>query len=197
MNCGYAFDCGENKCTPVLLILATSGGAVSNILVEFMGLDAGEIIKFKLSGDRQTTIRCGVASFDLKDGQATARTLVFDTIDTRIDGSGQIDLRDEQWNLLLEPHPKDRSILVLRSPLHIVGTFAHPAVKVDKKGLIKRAGGALVLALLNPLAALLPLIETGTGTDANCKQLLASAQPAQREERKPPIKPSSNARPAP
>ncbi|TAK90554.1 MAG: AsmA family protein [Burkholderiaceae bacterium] len=176
---------------------ATSGGAMSNILIEFMGLDAGEIIKFKLTGDRQTAIRCGVASFVLKDGEATAQTLVFDTNDTRIDGSGQIDLRDEQWNLLLEPHPKDRSILVLRSPLHIVGTFAHPAVKVDKEGLLKRAGGALVLALANPLAALLPLIETGTGTDANCKQLLASAQPAQREERKPPVKPSGNAGSAP
>jgi hypothetical protein len=32
----------------------------------------------------------------------------------------------------------------------------------------------------HPLAALIPLIETGTGTDANCKQLLATVEAAQR-----------------
>ncbi len=170
---------------------ATSGGALSNLLMEFFGLDGGEIIKFLVVGDRETAIRCGAASFDVKDGLATSRSIVLDTADTQIEGSGTVNLRDEQLDIILKPHPKDVSILVVRSPIHIVGSFAKPDVSVDKGGLIKRLGSAVLLGLINPLAALIPLIETGTGTDANCNQLLATVESAQRETVKPPSKPVS------
>ncbi|HEX9778368.1 MAG TPA: AsmA family protein [Geopsychrobacteraceae bacterium] len=168
---------------------ATSGGAVSNLLVEFFGLDGGEIIKFLVVGDRETAIRCGAASFDVKDGLATSRSLVLDTADTQIEGAGTVNLRDEQLDITLKPHPKDVSILVVRSPIHIVGSFANPDVSVDKGGLVRRLGSAALLGLINPLAALIPLVETGTGTDANCVELLATVEAAQREAVKPPSKP--------
>jgi hypothetical protein len=81
------------------------------------------------------------------------------------------------------------SILVVRSPIHIVGSFANPDVSVDKGGLVRRLGSAALLGLINPLAALIPLVETGTGTDANCVELLATVEAAQREAVKPPSKP--------
>jgi uncharacterized protein involved in outer membrane biogenesis len=168
---------------------ATSGGALSNLLIEYIGLDGGEIIKYLVVGDRETAIRCGVASFDVTDGLATSRSIVFDTVDTQIVGSGTVNLRDEQLDIVLKPHPKDVSILVVRSPVHIIGSFAKPDVRIDKGGLIKRGGSAVLLGLINPLAALIPLIETGKGTDANCKQLLATVEAAQREAVKPPSKP--------
>lgn len=170
---------------------ATSGGALSNLMIEFIGLDGGEVIKYLVVGDRETAIRCGVASFDVTDGLATSRSIVFDTVDTQIEGSGTVNLRDEQLDIVLKPHPKDVSILVVRSPVHIIGSFAKPDVRIDKGGLIKRGGSAVLLGLINPLAALIPLIETGTGTDANCKQLLATVEAAQREAVKPPSKPVS------
>jgi uncharacterized protein involved in outer membrane biogenesis len=170
---------------------ATSGGALSNLLIEFLGLDGGEIIKFLVVGDRETVIRCGVASFDVKDGLATSRSIVFDTVDTQIEGSGTVNLRDEQLDIVLKPHPKDISILVVRSPIHIIGSFAKPDFSVDKGSLIRRTGSAVLLGLINPLAALIPLIETGAGTDANCKQLLATVKTAQREAEKPPSRPVS------
>lgn len=168
---------------------ATSGGALSNLLIEFFGLDGGEIIKFLVVGDRETAIRCGAASFDVKDGLATSRSIVLDTVDTQIEGSGTVNLRDEQLDIVLKPHPKDVSILVVRSPIHIIGSFAKPDFSVDKGGLIIRVGSAILLGLINPLGLLIPLIETGTGTDANCKQLLAAVEKAQREAVKPPSKP--------
>jgi uncharacterized protein involved in outer membrane biogenesis len=167
---------------------ATSGGALSNLMIEYIGLDGGEIIKYLVVGDRETAIRCGVASFDVTDGLATSRSIVFDTVDTQIVGSGTVNLRDEQLDIVLKPHPKDVSILVVRSPVHIIGSFAKPDVSIDKGGLIKRGGSAVLLGLINPLAALIPLIETGKGTDANCKQLLATVEAAQREAVKPPSK---------
>ena len=57
---------------------------------------------------------------------------------------------------------KDVSILVVRSPIHIIGSFGNPDFSVDKGGLIKRIGGSALLGLINPLAVLIPLIETGT-----------------------------------
>jgi AsmA family protein len=170
---------------------AISEGVLSNLLIEFLGLDAGEIIKFLIVGDRETAIRCGVASFGVRDGLATSRSIVFDTVDTQIEGSGTVNLRDEQLDIVLKPHPKDVSILVVRSPIHIIGSFANPDFSVDKGGLIKRIGGAVLLGLINPLAVLIPLIETGTGADANCKQLLGAVESAQREAVKPASKPVS------
>ena len=170
---------------------ATSGGALSNLLVEFFGLDGGEIIKFLVVGDRETPIRCGAASFEVKDGLAASRSIVLDTVDTQIEGSGTVNLRDEQLDITLKPHPKDVSILVVRSPIHITGSFAKPNVSIDKGGLLKRLGSSALLGLINPLAALIPLVETGTGTDVNCVELLATVEEAQREAVKPPSKPAA------
>ena len=38
-------------------------GEISNLLLEIAGLDLGEIIKFKLKGDRNVPIRCAAAAF--------------------------------------------------------------------------------------------------------------------------------------
>ena len=164
---------------------ATSGGVLSNLLIEFVGLDGGEIIKFLVKGDKETRIRCGGAFFDVKEGVGTAGSLVFDTEDTRIDGSGVIDLKDENLDLHLKPHPKDKSILVLRGPVRMSGPFSNPGFSVQKKGLLKRAGAAVVAGILNPFAALLPLIETGRGKDADCAEVLGNVGSAAREAEKP------------
>jgi hypothetical protein len=56
---------------------------------------------------------------------------------------------------------------------------------VQKKGLLKRAGIAVLAGIVNPFAALLPLIETGTGKDANCAAVLGAVDSAAREAEKP------------
>lgn len=60
------------------------------------------------------------------------------------------------------------------------GTFSDPSVAVEKGPLALRAGAAILLGMVNPFAALIPLIETGPGTDSNCAELLASVEKAQR-----------------
>ena len=150
-------------------------GELSNILLEFMGLDGGEIIKFLLRGDRNVELRCAAAAFEVKQGLMTSKTIVLDTSDTVIRGSGQISLANETLDLTLNPQPKDRSILSLRSPLKISGTFAAPSAGPDKLALAGRAGFAVALGLLNPLLALAATIETGPGQDADCRAVLMAA----------------------
>lgn len=153
----------------------TGKGQISNILLEFMGLDGGEIIKFLVRGDRNVQLRCAAAAFDVKQGLMTSRAIVLDTSDTLIQGQGQISLANETLDLLLKPQPKDRSILSLRSPLRITGTFASPQAGPDTAALAGRAGIALLLGAINPLLALAATLETGPGQDADCVAVLAAA----------------------
>lgn len=150
-------------------------GEISNILLEFMGLDGGEVIKFLVRGDRNVRLRCAAAAFEVKQGLMTTKTIVLDTTDTVINGRGTINLADETLDLILDPAPKDQSILSLRSPLKIGGTFAAPSAGPDKGALAGRAGIALALGVINPLLALAATIETGPGQDENCKAILAKA----------------------
>ena len=151
-------------------------GEISNILLEFMGLDGGEVIKFLVRGDRNVQLRCAAAAFDVKQGVMTSRAIVLDTSDTVINGSGQVSFADETLDLVLNPAPKDFSILSFRSPLKIGGTFAAPTAFPDKTALAGRAGIALVLAAINPLLALAATVETGPGEDADCAGVFADAQ---------------------
>lgn len=150
-------------------------GELSNILLEFMGLDGGEVIKFFVRGDRNVKLLCSAAAFEVKQGLMSSKVIVLDTSDTVINGTGQINLASETLDITLRPQPKDRSILSLRSPLKIGGTFASPSAGPDKLALGARAGVTLGLALINPLLALAATIETGPGEDADCRGALATA----------------------
>ena len=150
-------------------------GEISNILLEFIGLDGGEVIKFFLRGDRNVQLLCSAAAFEVKQGLMTSKVIVLDTTDTVINGRGLISLTNETLDLTLDPLPKDHSILSFRSPLKITGTFASPAAGPDKAALGTRAGVTLALGLLNPLLALAATFETGPGVDADCRSALALA----------------------
>ena len=95
--------------------------------------------------------------------------------DTVITGTGQVSLANETLDIVLKPVPKDWSILSLRSPLRIGGTFSSPSAGPDKGALAGRAGIALALAVINPLLALAATVETGPGEDADCSAVLALA----------------------
>jgi AsmA family protein len=157
------------------IALLLGKGTMSNMLLELLGLDGGEIAKFFLRGDRQVQVRCGAAAFDVRQGLMASRSLVVDTVDTVILGEGRISLADETLDLLLKPSPKDGSILSLRSPLRITGTFADPSAGPDKTALAGRLGLALALGTVNPLLALAATVETGPGKDADCERVMSMA----------------------
>lgn len=143
-------------------------GRISNLLMEYAGIDIAEILKFKLSHDRQIPIRCAFGDFEVRDGLMRSRALAFDTTDTILIGDGKINLRDETLDLTVRARPKDRSLLSLRSPLKVGGTFKHPSAKPDYARVGLRGAVALTLGTIAPPAALLATIELGPGKDAAC-----------------------------
>ena len=155
--------------------LVMGEGQISNLLLELVGLDGREIVKFLMGGDKNVRVRCGATSFDVKDGLMTSRAVVLDTTDTVVYGKGTANFASEGLDLWLYPYPKDKSILSLRSPINIGGTFGAPKVAPDKKALLARGAAALALGAINPLLALAATIETGPGQDANCTAILKEA----------------------
>lgn len=152
--------------------LVVIGGQVSQLMMERAGLHLWEILGLTVTGDKLVKLRCVVADFDARRGVLNANALVFDTEVTTIIGTGSIDLGREELDLILNQKTKNTSPLALRSPIHVRGSFARPDITVDKGQLALRAFGAVALGLVNPVLALLPLIDAGPGGDSNCAQLV-------------------------
>lgn len=161
------------------LTLAIANGRISNLLDALAGLNGGKVIALLVGGDKDIAVRCGGAAFGVRDGIGTAQLFVLDTEQTRVDGDGTFNLKDEQFNFSVAPKPKKPGFLSLRTPLYLYGSFRHPQYGLDKGKLVLRVGSTIALDLISPFAAVLPLIETGSGTDADCAHILAPVQGAQ------------------
>jgi uncharacterized protein involved in outer membrane biogenesis len=160
------------------------GGRISTLLDAETSLNGGKILAVLLGGDKEIAIRCAALAIDFRDGVGRSRTVLFDTEETRTDGSGTIDLRAEQFDFVLRPEAKRPAILSLRAPVRLNGSFRHPQLSVDKQVVLARAGGALVLAAINPFAAFLPLLEKGSGEASRCGAALGSIPAAKADEKK-------------
>ncbi len=150
------------------LDLAMGPGQISNLTLELAGLDVAEALRFMLGKDRVVPVRCGFADFSVVDGRMTLENFAFDTTDTLLLAEGSADLGDESLDLLLKPRPKDPSPFSLRSPLRVGGTFKAPTIRPQGGPLMLRAAAAAALFAIAPPAALLALVETGPGENADC-----------------------------
>jgi AsmA family protein len=167
------------------MMATMEGGRISNLLDAELGLNVGKILVLMIGGDRNIDIHCGALAFQFENGLGRSQVIVLDTEQTRTEGTGTMDLRDEQFDFLLKPRPKRPSILSLRAPIRLHGSFEHPDYSVDKGKLLARAGGATVLGAINPLAFFLPLIEPGKPSDGQCAGVLGAATMAGEANRAP------------
>ncbi|WP_374604426.1 AsmA family protein [Arenimonas sp.] len=148
--------------------IAMGPGRISNYLMELVGLDIAEMIKFKLGKDKEVPVHCGYADFAVEGGVMTSRALAFDTSDTLVLGEGQVDLREERLDIVLRPRPKDFSPFSLRSPLQLSGPLADPDIRPQGGPLLLRGAAVAALYAIAPPAALLGLVETGPGGESDC-----------------------------
>ena len=156
--------------------LVVANGEISRLMMEKVGLHLWEILELTVTGDQLIELHCGVANFVVKAGVMHADALVLDTAITTIVGTGTIDLGQEKLDLTLNQKTKNTSPVALRSPIHVRGSFDNPDVEVDKGHLAARGLGALALGLINPLLALIPLIDAGPGQDSDCGRLVRDAK---------------------
>jgi uncharacterized protein involved in outer membrane biogenesis len=158
------------------ITLAVDHGTISQRVLELIGLDVAESALLLVTGDREIALHCAVADLGVRGGIATSNVLVVDTEDTLVVGAGVLDLAGERLDLTVYPQPKDMSPLAARTALHVRGPLRDPSIVPDAKGLATRGVTAALLALVNPLLALVPFIETGPGKESDCAGLLARAK---------------------
>jgi uncharacterized protein involved in outer membrane biogenesis len=164
-----------------------SQGKVSKLLLEEAGLNVGNIIITKLFGDKDVHLNCLAADLDVKSGVAQTKTFILDTDEAIVDINGTVNLASEQMDLRVKPETKALRLFTLRTPFYVRGTFKKPDLQLDKKVLAMKGGAAVALAVVAaPVAALLPLINTGPGKDSPCNALLAQA--AEKPHAPPPPK---------
>lgn len=152
------------------------GGAVSHLAVEAAGLDVAQGLGLLFKGDDALPVQCAVADLVASDGVFRPRAMVLDTPDSAIWVDGSLSLATEALDLRAVVVPKDFSPLTLRTPLRVRGSFAQPEVSVDKGPAGKKLAASILLGLLNPLAALIPLVDPGDADGARrgaagCKAL--------------------------
>jgi hypothetical protein len=160
-------------------------GTVSHLVVEAAGLDLAQALGVMLKGDDQLPVPCAVADLVATSGVLRPRVMVLDTRDSVIWIDGSLSMASEAIDLRAVVSPKDFSPLTLRTPLRVRGSFAAPEVSIDKAPMARKVASALLLALLNPLAALIPFIDPGDGTATAARTADACQSLMQRSAGKP------------
>ncbi|MFM0300060.1 AsmA family protein [Paraburkholderia sediminicola] len=153
-------------------------GTVSRLLMEAAGLNVANVVYEKLFGNRDVKINCAAADFVATNGVLDSRVFALDTDDAVINIDGNVNLRDETLDLGVHPHTKGFRVFSLRSPLYVKGTFKDPHVGVNAAALALRGGAAIGLGLINPFAALIPLLAPSNNKPLPCGQLLSQVRQA-------------------
>ncbi len=156
--------------------VAMRGGEASTLQLVLTNLDLARAATLLIGGDKTAAIHCGVAALHAKNGVMTPETLIVDTSAELISGSGSIDFREEKYELHLKADSKNPSLLALKGPIIIGGTFAHPVIRPEVAPVAARIGAAIGLGVLAPPLALLPLIDAGDAPSADCRALFEDAR---------------------
>ncbi|MBD8630506.1 AsmA family protein [Oxalobacteraceae sp. CFBP 8755] len=151
-------------------------GTVSQFVLELAGLNVANAVYVKIFGDKQTMLNCVAATTTVRNGRANIDRFVLDSEDAVVNATGYVDLATEKLDVDVRPKTKGARILSLRTPLYARGTFKDPKVGPHAGPLALKAGAAVALAAINPLAALLPLINVDKAPDTNCGAEIRAAK---------------------
>lgn len=166
-----------------------SEGSVSKFILEAAGLNIANLVFVKLFGDKQIQLNCLAGDFVVEHGKAQTRRFVVDTKEAVIDISGNVDMAKETLDLDVRPQTKGVRIISLRTPLYARGTFTNPDVGPQKGPLALKAGAAVALAtIVNPAAAIIPLVNPGKVEPVDCAAALAQANQTRNEAKTQPVK---------
>jgi uncharacterized protein involved in outer membrane biogenesis len=176
---GHAKLQGQGKSTAKLLASLDGtvqawvrNGTISHLVVEAVGLDIAQGLGVLVKGDDRLPMSCALVKANARDGKIVPEVAIIDTRDSTVLASGWVSLSDEDMSLTLTARPKDMSPATLRSPVKVEGRFSAPQVRIEAKPLALKVVAAAALAAINPLAALIPLIDTGDKDAGACERTL-------------------------
>lgn len=171
-------------------------GEISRLIMELLGLDIAQSVSAWLGGDQSQRLQCAVMDLKASDGVVRPEVALIDTPVTLVLIDGSINLGQEELDLLLAAKPKNFSPFTVRSPIRVQGSFAAPKVRPEAAPIAARLLGSVALAFVNPLAAILPYLDSGSSSATHpCGQALSAPSP--QDSGTPPENVSSPPPPSP
>ncbi len=152
------------------------GGEASTLALVMTNLDLARAVVLLLKGDETAQITCAVAGVHAKAGIVTPDVLLIDSSAMLITGSGSIDLGEERYDIRLSGDSKKPSLMALRGPIVIGGTFKNPVVRPALAPAMARLAAAIGLGAVAPPLALLPLVDVGDAADIDCRAVSDEAR---------------------
>jgi AsmA family protein len=128
-----------------------------------------------------TVINCFMNQFDVKQGIATSKVMLFDTEYAQITGAGTINLGTEQINYTLDPKPKSVTVNTA-VPVEIKGPLTGPSIGLNPLAAAAKIGG-LIGTFVFPPAAVLTLGELGASDNNPCVKQASGKQPSTTESK--------------
>lgn len=160
-----------------LLVYMTSG-EVDAVLVSLAGLDAGRALVKRFFGSGPTEIECAFTYIESIDGLANVERFLIATEDIDLTAAGDVNLRQEEFNIALRGYPRSATVGASDAPVHLSGKFSDAEVSVISEQLLARGALAALAALVAPPLAIVPFLNPGTGDEKEdvCAQLTREAQ---------------------
>src|SRR3546814_447875 len=149
-----------------------NNGQISHLIIEALGIDLAQALGLVIKGDELLPMRCAVVDMQSKSGVVRPEVALVDTPVTLVLMDGKVGLQQEQLDLRLVARPENASPFTARSPILITGTFANPDIQPKAAPIAARVLGGIALAFINPLAAIIPFIDPGTGDHSPCTEAL-------------------------
>ena len=117
----------------------------------------------------------------MHQGIVRPKPLVLSLENATLWADGSLSLADEQIDMRAVSAPKDFTPASLRTPIDVRGPLAKPAISIEPSRIVARAGAAVLLGLLNPLAAVVPFLDPGAPNaahqaDAQCSAVAHRAE---------------------
>lgn len=108
------------------LAATLSHGTISSGLDALLGLQLDKIMRTWISGDGALPLRCATLTLEMQQGRGRLRNLVLESANTRITGSGSIDLRGPSIDVVLTPSSAGPRLLALDRSIALKGKLPKP-----------------------------------------------------------------------
>lgn len=155
--------------------LQMEGGQVDRTIVAALGLDLLRLLGAATGASPETvSMRCALASLDVKDGIVATDPLVIDTEIAELGGRGTIDLKSETIDLALTARPKETPLLTDLTGISVGGRLGKPEIAINPVALVARGVAAATLGIvLKPFTSLAGAAEEGSPSP--CAELARAA----------------------
>lgn len=125
------------------VFVKTENGKIDSNALNIVSSDVMSVLPGFNSKDDKT-LKCGVVNLKITDGIAGVHSMVFETGGLSAIGVGNIDLREEQLALVVDPRAKNASLASAAVvPVAITGTFLQPEWALNKGAIAGNVAGTV------------------------------------------------------